>query len=45
MVRDEVIGGNLHDHFIVAPIERRVGMSINMNINEMSIKPEPRAPE
>ena len=44
-VREEVIGGKLDDHFIVDPIQRGAGTSINMNVNEVMSMRGPRAPE
>lgn len=32
---DEIIAGNLHDHFVVDPIQGGAGTSINMNTNEV----------
>ncbi len=32
---DEIIGGKLHDNFIVDPIQGGAGTSINMNMNEV----------
>lgn len=32
---DEIIGGNLHDQFIIDPIQGGAGTSSNMNVNEV----------
>lgn len=32
---DEIIGGKLHDHFVVDPIQGGAGTSMNMNANEV----------
>lgn len=32
---DEIIGGRLHDHFVVDPIQGGAGTSMNMNANEV----------
>jgi aspartate ammonia-lyase len=44
-VREDVIGRKLDDHFIVEPIQRGAGTSINMNVNEVMSMRGPKAPE